>query len=131
MANEAYDLQKRYQQAMQQSDALLTEDGVEYRVGPSRPLFGDAKSLVDKRMVESPSHYTTGKTETIDYIEQTILTYRQEPTVGYAVGQAIKYLSRAALKGAMAQDLAKAKWYIDRALAHLTRNAATPERNRG
>jgi hypothetical protein len=115
----AYELQRRYQ-ANQQSDSFVYV-----------PELAEPKSAVDKRMVESPSHYTTGKTETIDYIEQTILTYRQEPTVGYAVGQAIKYLSRAALKGAMAQDLAKAKWYIDRALAHLTRNAATPERNRG
>jgi hypothetical protein len=31
----------------------------------------------------------------------------------------------------MAQDIAKAKWYIERALAKLVVEASTPERSRG
>lgn len=57
--------------------------------------------------VNSPSHYTKGKIETIDFIEATGL--------GFHLGNAVKYLSRAGLKGNLVEDLKKARWYVQRA----------------
>lgn len=63
--------------------------------------------------VSHPSHYTAGKIECIDAIESAVAgLYGQE---AFCTGNAIKYLWRWKLKGG-AQDLKKAKWYIDRLL---------------
>ena len=65
--------------------------------------------------VNRPSHYTEDRTvEVIDYIrEQTGAGF-----VDYCVGNALKYLSRAGLKGDTAEDYAKAAWYC-RMAAHV------------
>ncbi len=60
-------------------------------------------------MVNSPSHYTAGGIETIDYIESKQLDFH--------LGNAVKYISRAKMKGTYKQDLQKAIWYINRAIA--------------
>jgi hypothetical protein len=57
-------------------------------------------------MVNSPPHYTAGGIETIDFIEAKNLNYN--------LGNAVKYITRAGLKGDRAEDLQKAKWYIER-----------------
>ena len=54
--------------------------------------------------INSPKHYTQGKIETIDYIED----------MGYIEGNIIKYISRYKFKGKPIEDLKKARWYIDR-----------------
>ena len=59
--------------------------------------------------VNHPAHYKVGGIETIDFIEAKGLTYH--------LGNAVKYISRADHKGNRLQDLEKAKWYIDRAIA--------------
>jgi hypothetical protein len=59
--------------------------------------------------VNHPAHYKVGGIETIDFIEAKKL--------GYHLGNAVKYISRADHKGNRKQDLEKAKWYIDRAIA--------------
>ena len=59
--------------------------------------------------VNHPAHYKIGGIETIDFIEAKGLTYH--------LGNAVKYISRADHKGNRLQDLQKAKWYIDRAIA--------------
>ena len=59
--------------------------------------------------VNHPAHYKVGGIETIDFIEAKGLTYH--------LGNAVKYISRADHKGNRKQDLEKAKWYIDRAIA--------------
>jgi hypothetical protein len=59
--------------------------------------------------VNHPAHYKVGGIETIDFIEAKGLTYH--------LGNAVKYISRADHKGNRLQDLQKAKWYIDRAIA--------------
>ena len=63
-------------------------------------------------MVNSPNHYKVGGIETIDFIEAKNL--------GYHLGNAIKYISRADHKGARIQDLEKAKWYLDREIKRLS-----------
>ena len=60
-----------------------------------------------RQNVEHPAHYTDGGIETIDYIEAKRL--------GYHLGNAVKYISRAGKKSAYPeQDLLKAIWYINR-----------------
>jgi hypothetical protein len=39
--------------------------------------------------------------------------------MGFCVGNAVKYLWRAGLKGSAIEDLKKARWYIDREIARL------------
>jgi len=56
--------------------------------------------------INHPSHYTDGKIEVIDYIE--------DKKFNYHLGNAIKYISRAGKKDDYVQDLEKAKWYINR-----------------
>lgn len=64
-------------------------------------------------LVNSPPHYTAGGMETIDFIEAKKLNYN--------LGNAVKYITRADLKGNRVQDLQKAKWYIEREIlsAHI------------
>lgn len=76
--------------------------------------------------VNHPSHYTAGGIECIDYIAAKLGTIE---FVAYCRGNAIKYLSRAGLKGDdFAQDLRKAAWYCTRAAAELEKLDAHAER---
>lgn len=61
-------------------------------------------------IINHPSHYTDGKFETIDAIESWRL--------GYHLGNAVKYISRAGKKSkdTELEDLRKARWYIKRYL---------------
>lgn len=63
--------------------------------------------------VNKPSHYTDGKIEVIDYIE--------DKKLGFCLGNAIKYISRAGKKDPTKEieDLKKAKWYIERRIKEL------------
>ena len=63
--------------------------------------------------VNHPSHYTDGKIEVIDYIE--------DKKFDYCLGNAIKYISRAGKKNPdkTIEDLEKAIWYIQRRIKQL------------
>lgn len=63
--------------------------------------------------VNHPSHYTSGKIEVIEYIEDQKLPYH--------LGNAIKYISRAGKKDPSkeVEDLEKAIWYIRRYIDNL------------
>ncbi|MCG1374791.1 DUF3310 domain-containing protein [Staphylococcus epidermidis] len=67
-------------------------------------------TLDDK--VNRPSHYTYGDIEIIDFIEQVTKDYK--PELAFAIGNAIKYISRANRKNGR-EDLDKARWYLNRA----------------
>ena len=64
--------------------------------------------------VNSPAHYTTGKIEVIDFIEDKNLNFN--------LGNVIKYVSRCGHKKSPGksiemkalEDLKKARWYINR-----------------
>ncbi|OFS46526.1 hypothetical protein HMPREF2881_01315, partial [Staphylococcus sp. HMSC057A08] len=47
----------------------------------------------EQDMVNKPKHYTYGNIEVIDYIEQVTKNYK--PELAFAIGNAIKYISRA------------------------------------
>jgi predicted HTH transcriptional regulator len=70
--------------------------------------------LVEDDPVNSPEHYTFGGIECIDYIEAKQL--------GYLRGNAIKYISRAKLKGNLIEDIEKAIWYLQRYVEKERRN---------
>jgi hypothetical protein len=72
------------------------------------------KSIHSKAdMVNHPPHYKAGGIETIDFIEAKNL--------GYNLGNVVKYVSRADLKGNKLEDLQKARWYLDRAIASINK----------
>jgi hypothetical protein len=58
----------------------------------------------------NPDHYKQHGIETIDVIESWNLNYR--------LGNVVKYVSRAHLKGKYLEDLKKARWYLDREISH-------------
>lgn len=59
--------------------------------------------------VNHPPHYNAGRFEVIDVIEDWKL--------GFSLGNAVKYISRADHKGTALQDLKKAAWYLAREIA--------------
>ena len=64
--------------------------------------------------VNHPSHYTDGKIEVIDFIEQKNLNFHR--------GNAVKYIARAGKKDPAkeVEDLRKAVWYLNREITRLT-----------
>ena len=75
------------------------------------------ESAVDKLTttdnVNHPAHYKVGGIETIDFIEAKKLNYN--------IGNVVKYLTRAEHKGNTLEDLNKARWYLNREIASLTK----------
>ena len=63
--------------------------------------------------VNHPSHYTSGQIEVIDFIE--------DKDLGFHLGNAVKYISRAGRKDAdkTVEDLRKAAWYLNRQIERL------------
>jgi hypothetical protein len=76
----------------------------------NKPLLNPEIAIEEPKAdpVNHPAHYKVGGIETIDFIEAKAL--------GYHLGNAVKYITRADHKGNRLQDLQKAKWYIDRAI---------------
>ena len=64
------------------------------------------RNLESIDIINSPSHYTQGKIEVIEAIEDWNL--------GPHEANVIKYVARATHKGKEVEDLKKAKWYIER-----------------
>ena len=115
-------LKQPKQKAKRKSKALPVPqdgEGYVYRWVNTNALSEDAKDALASQLitmeepqadpVNHPTHYKVGGIETIDFIEAKGLTYH--------LGNAVKYISRADHKGNRLQDLQKAKWYIDRAIA--------------
>jgi hypothetical protein len=63
--------------------------------------------------VNHPSHYTSGKIEVIDFIEDQKLNYHR--------GNAVKYIARAGKKDPdkEVEDLKKGLWYLTREIQRL------------
>ena len=65
----------------------------------------EPKEHDEKDMVNHPQHYQHG-IEPIEFIESHNFNFN--------LGNVIKYVSRAPFKGTEAEDLKKAKWYLER-----------------
>lgn len=68
--------------------------------------------------VNHPKHYTEHPSG-VECIEIT-------EHMNFNVGNAIKYLWRAGLKGEQVEDLRKARWYIDREIARILNGKEDP-----
>lgn len=64
--------------------------------------------------VDHPDHYTSGGIEVIDYLRAKLTP---EELRGFLKGNALKYLSRAGMKGDATTDLRKCRWYVDALIA--------------
>lgn len=88
---------------------------------PKRIPVGWSKDQImgeqnEEEQVNKPRHYTAGGVETIDFIEAKQL--------GYHLGNVVKYISRAGIKShSPLTDIRKAKWYLDRYLETLEKDA--------
>ena len=69
-------------------------------------------------MVNHPAHYTAGRTEVIDVIEDAVKSC-EDPVGAVLQAQVLKYMLRLWLKEDPGQDASKAKWYLDRLVEHL------------
>ena len=80
-------------------------------------IFGNAEDIEEEKksedMVNHPSHYTSGGVECIDAITSALSSY-EDSVDSWLVGQVIKYLWRAPLKGKYAEDIRKAQFYLNR-----------------
>lgn len=90
-------------------------------------VFGDSEEDLCKdemtSHVNSPKHYNKGNIEVIDYIE--------DQNLGFCLGNAIKYISRAGSKQDFegqdqitktVEDLRKAIWYIERRIMEIEKD---------
>ena len=91
----------------------------------SNPLKGadspDVISFSDYKKsdrVNSPAHYTRGKQEAIETIEEAIQD-APSPDQGMLHGQVLKYLLRLWLKDNPLEDAKKAQWYLTRLIAKM------------
>lgn len=73
-------------------------------------------------VVNHPSHYTDGKIEVIDFIEDKGLNFHR--------GNAVKYIARAGKKDPSKEieDLRKAVWYLNREIGRLEKQSKGGER---
>ena len=76
--------------------------------GENMKTLDEKQEVVLDDPVNHPSHYTSGKIEVIDFIEDQKMPYH--------LGNACKYLCRAGKKDPAknTEDLRKAVWYINR-----------------
>jgi len=96
-----------------------TNKSIMEHLAPHIPVYEDSiEHITPKRITEiqmfeppadpvnHPAHYKAGGIETIDFIEAKKLNYN--------LGNVVKYITRADLKGNRKQDLEKALWYLNR-----------------
>lgn len=98
---------------------IETEHGEKFEIDDSydflkvnEPFTRKVDMQEEQDVVNKPKHYTYGDIEVIDYIEQVTKNYK--PELAFAIGNAIKYISRANHKNGK-EDLDKARWYLNRA----------------
>lgn len=90
------------------NSGVITSQSIE-TIGPNEEVVSHEDT------VNHPSHYNYGDIEVINFIEQ--VTQHYNANVAYHIGNAIKYLARSPHKNGK-EDIAKAKWYIERAFEY-------------
>ena len=73
---------------------------------------------VNYSMVHNPKHYTQGRVEAIDVIEDSINS-APSPMLGFLQGQVLKYMIRLWHKKKSKEDAEKAQWYLTRLINSL------------
>lgn len=90
----------KYYKVPKKKDEAVAEEIVQ------EPEVKPVEMPTKEDVINHPSHYTRGKIEVIDFIEDQQLPYH--------LGNVIKYIARAGHKGDKLEDLKKARWYLDR-----------------
>jgi len=85
---------------------ILDIDESRYTEEMLEPFFKSKEDVVNR-----PSHYTQGKIEVIDFIEDQKLDFR--------AANVVKYTCRARYKGKELEDYKKARFYLDRLIKEL------------
>ena len=65
-------------------------------------------------LINHPQHYTRGRIEVIDFIEDKELNFNLGNVVKYVVRSGHKKSSGKSMEAKALEDLKKARWYIDR-----------------
>lgn len=81
-----------------------------YGIGEGKPASGG--NIRDPDPINHPYHYTSRGTECIDIAED----------MSFCLGNALKYIWRAGLKGDAVTDLRKAAWYLNREIQRLSQD---------
>ena len=76
--------------------------------------------------VNHPAHYTAGKTEVIEVLEDWVKA-GPDPVLGGLQWQVIKSLSRMWLKDNPYEDARKAQWYLNRLVNRMAAEAYTEQ----
>ena len=110
--NEWNNIQKKEKE---QEDKMFPKFQSNARALPTANSIG--KTFFKDDRVNSPSHYTSGKREVIDIIEDAV---KDAPSTIYGMLQAqvLKYMLRVWLKDNPLEDLKKAQWYLTRLIDH-------------
>lgn len=76
-----------------------------------KALKGGIFNAVD--LINYPPHYTSGKIEVLDFIE--------DQQLGYHLGSVVKYVARAGKKNPLTklEDLKKAQFYLNRKISNM------------
>ncbi len=69
--------------------------------------------------VNHPAHYTAGRVEVIEILEQAAAS-APDPVLAGLQWQTLKYLLRMWLKGNPYEDARKARWYLSRLIDRLS-----------
>lgn len=102
-----------YKQYKKESDDLISIHDTKY------DLHRSNEGCIETDLVNNPPHYTSGKYEAIDVIEDAIKD-SSDSTLGFLQGQVLKYLLRLWHKDHAVQDAKKAEWYLRRLIDKLT-----------
>jgi hypothetical protein len=118
--NSVYQIAYKVRKQMREGMAKVRMTALSPKLAASKATKGmkviatyTSNKSIKSDMVNHPPHYKAGGIETIDFIEAKNL--------GYNLGNVVKYVSRADLKGNKLEDLQKAKWYLDRAISNLSK----------
>ena len=95
------------------SNAYDIEKNYEIIFGKTSETKEEKVEKKTEDMVNHPSHYTSGGVECIDAITAALSKY-EDSVDSWLVGQVIKYLWRAPLKGKYEEDIEKAQFYLNR-----------------
>lgn len=98
------------------SEFFFRSDGIDAAPNGDVIFLGDYQDTEDS--VNHPSHYTQGKQEAIDVIEDAIA---EAPGVkeGFLQAQVLKYMLRLWHKIDAKEDAEKARWYLNRLIDSL------------
>lgn len=118
-------LNKEYDVISIRNGGVSVKDDKGFKAGYCRYRFKPKESTLEEKIEESkdnvnhPSHYTNGKYECIDILED--ITKELSGLEAVCTANAVKYLWRWKLKNGV-EDLKKANWYINKLIENLEKN---------